>query len=476
MKEKLPAFLLYLLLSPLVSPGQPNHFPAHQPSYSARMEKETGQHDWTILEENFYFYDAQGRLVEHLQGNPAQKRTRYLYGSNGNIDHILKETYYGYWQLSEKVSRFYINGLLSEELEDHFENGTITQRYRSTYSRQLKTTQHWNGVKWENYSRGNGTCVAYWTEQYNYETDAYESSYAPETCAWEIRNSFGQVTHYGSSSHGNASTDDDYEWRNVFQFDPSGKILKYGLYTYDGDWESIADAERTYYYGDNYPVPTEMIFKDDCISPGTCLYSEKLVRVSVKDSSGGYAASYKVYESNDTEWDPAITWTETNSYYHLYAEYTPVRRAFILQPVVPSPASRRDQFVTEKKYDLLGRLTDSTHFISVQQSNAFSPCKWKKTIYKYEEQGFVITPLAQAAEYSFTVYPNPFKDHISVSDNSGNTGELIIRLISSDGTLVKEESTVNGELQMNTGSLDEGIYLVQITGPNKIFSQKLIKN
>ncbi|MBL4707317.1 MAG: M4 family metallopeptidase, partial [Flavobacteriales bacterium] len=75
------------------------------------------------------------------------------------------------------------------------------------------------------------------------------------------------------------------------------------------------------------------------------------------------------------------------------------------------------------------------------------------------------------------VYPNPFKDQLSVSLKEENKEVLTFQIVNVNGKLIKEGlipiNTQNYHVDMN--DLSEGVYVVTIRGSNFVFNKKLIK-
>jgi hypothetical protein len=71
----------------------------------------------------------------------------------------------------------------------------------------------------------------------------------------------------------------------------------------------------------------------------------------------------------------------------------------------------------------------------------------------------------------FSIYPNPAQNFVNISSNSAmNT----VKVVNLTGQVVYS-NVVNGqEVQINTGDMAEGMYLIQIETENGISSQKLI--
>ena len=73
-----------------------------------------------------------------------------------------------------------------------------------------------------------------------------------------------------------------------------------------------------------------------------------------------------------------------------------------------------------------------------------------------------------------SIFPNPFKNEITVSIETGKADH--IRLISTEGRVVFASDISEGSLSFQTGKIETGIYIVQLTYQSDIvFTQKLIK-
>ncbi len=76
------------------------------------------------------------------------------------------------------------------------------------------------------------------------------------------------------------------------------------------------------------------------------------------------------------------------------------------------------------------------------------------------------------------IFPNPFSHNITIKGIEPNQQAVRVQLFELSGRMVFEKLVVNhltSELQLNTSSLNSGVYLVRITNGKNIFTQKVLK-
>jgi aldose sugar dehydrogenase len=74
------------------------------------------------------------------------------------------------------------------------------------------------------------------------------------------------------------------------------------------------------------------------------------------------------------------------------------------------------------------------------------------------------------------IYPNPFKDKLTISLSSTSVEILTVKLIGTDGKIVYTYETVSEQLELPTHQLSPGIYILEILGSNGLYQlSKLVK-
>ncbi len=88
-----------------------------------------------------------------------------------------------------------------------------------------------------------------------------------------------------------------------------------------------------------------------------------------------------------------------------------------------------------------------------------------------------VDKLFEAPEPSLSVYPNPFRNHITIEARN-NSFDLLVELYTMDGRKVHQsyEKALNS-VTLNTGHLGNGLYILRILDSNgqAIFNEKIIK-
>ncbi|MFW5751965.1 MAG: T9SS type A sorting domain-containing protein [bacterium] len=88
----------------------------------------------------------------------------------------------------------------------------------------------------------------------------------------------------------------------------------------------------------------------------------------------------------------------------------------------------------------------------------------------------IILSLSEFEKGEFKIFPNPVNDRLTVHIPCNEKGDYTISIIDLNGKiLMKEIFTKNGEIEINTTSLKNNLYLLQIEVGNKTYRQKFIK-
>ncbi len=88
----------------------------------------------------------------------------------------------------------------------------------------------------------------------------------------------------------------------------------------------------------------------------------------------------------------------------------------------------------------------------------------------------IILSLNEFEKGEFKLFPNPVNDRLTVLIPSNEKGDYIISIIDLNGKiLMKEKYTQVGEIEINTSSLKNNLYLLQIEFGNKTYRQKFMK-
>jgi endoglucanase len=85
--------------------------------------------------------------------------------------------------------------------------------------------------------------------------------------------------------------------------------------------------------------------------------------------------------------------------------------------------------------------------------------------------------LASETNNSISVYPNPLKDKLYIRFETPITHQTKINLMDVNGKIIEASMVQRDETlaEINTSNITAGCYLLRIVGPDKVFSQKLIK-
>lgn len=75
---------------------------------------------------------------------------------------------------------------------------------------------------------------------------------------------------------------------------------------------------------------------------------------------------------------------------------------------------------------------------------------------------------------TFSLYPNPASDIVTLNIDNMNNTDLTLNIYNVTGTLVKSEMLKQNQQQINTGNLNNGIYMIEIKSEEWTEKQKLI--
>ena len=74
----------------------------------------------------------------------------------------------------------------------------------------------------------------------------------------------------------------------------------------------------------------------------------------------------------------------------------------------------------------------------------------------------------------FSIFPNPASDFATLNINNPDNENLVINIYTITGELVRSEVMRQNQLQINTGDLNNGIYMVAVKSKDMTETQRLI--
>jgi Secretion system C-terminal sorting domain len=83
-------------------------------------------------------------------------------------------------------------------------------------------------------------------------------------------------------------------------------------------------------------------------------------------------------------------------------------------------------------------------------------------------------PEQTSEKTTFSLYPNPASDIVTLNIDNRNNADLTLNIYNVIGALVKSETTIKNNRQINIGDLNNGIYMVEINSNEWSGIQKLI--
>ncbi|MBL0128846.1 MAG: T9SS type A sorting domain-containing protein [Flavobacteriales bacterium] len=82
--------------------------------------------------------------------------------------------------------------------------------------------------------------------------------------------------------------------------------------------------------------------------------------------------------------------------------------------------------------------------------------------------GYHVGIAEQAADASFTLFPNPATDQVTIQLASITNGSEVVRILDAQGRLVRTER-INTRAVIDVSAFDAGIYFLQVGGASKRF-------
>ncbi len=138
----------------------------------------------------------------------------------------------------------------------------------------------------------------------------------------------------------------------------------------------------------------------------------------------------------------------------------------------PSEEAKSTVYVS-KEHDAWTKTYDNTG-PGIAPDNIYS---W---LLRHSKKPAVITA-TENLEYNFTstfsIYPTPAKDDVTIRFSNQTTENVIVQLFSNSTEVMRNHiSVVYGmnELKLNVGNLQDGLYLISVTGANKKQTGKLL--
>jgi hypothetical protein len=97
------------------------------------------------------------------------------------------------------------------------------------------------------------------------------------------------------------------------------------------------------------------------------------------------------------------------------------------------------------------------------------------TILKTSDGGTDFIPETHSPQSSFTLYPNPATDKITISKNKSVPGKAVISILNLAGEPVLPDISISkSQCQINVSSLSSGVYIVKLRNRTGVEVKKLI--
>ena len=77
-------------------------------------------------------------------------------------------------------------------------------------------------------------------------------------------------------------------------------------------------------------------------------------------------------------------------------------------------------------------------------------------------------------ELSFSVYPNPASEVVTLTMNKAFNEKVIMNIYNATGMLIKTETLLQNQQQINMGDLSNGLYIIEIRAKSWAGKQKLL--
>ena len=93
-----------------------------------------------------------------------------------------------------------------------------------------------------------------------------------------------------------------------------------------------------------------------------------------------------------------------------------------------------------------------------------------------EKKASILTGIANVQSLSLATYPNPTSNTILFTI-AGNSSKGTLKMLNQTGTIqLQKELDLNGPITIDIENFPAGVYLLQVTTANEIYTSKVIKN
>jgi len=387
------------------------------------------------------------------------------------------------WTNSEKYEYEYYSDLnLKQKTLFTYNQSTSTfensEKYEYTYDQNgnttSKTTKYWNSsteqwetndmlqltyttdgkVESETYSFSDGTNMVN-SQKYTYSyTDGKlteKMSYNWDQDQWKQANKY----IYSYTSDGSISTVINYYWntsindwkesgKHSYVYDANNNLIQEVYSTWDAGNDTWADYKKFDYEYDNDGNLTTKTESDWNYTDNK--WDIKYQNTYSYNPSGGTASNAILRW--DTDANALVYSSKTEFYYDASMQFD--------ETIYPEPK--------DKEYIWPNKLTGKIEYSYVNDQFVED----KRYTMSYSEATY--TPVAETAQASLKVYPNPSSDRIIFEPVNGPCN---VEVFSAEGKQMISKQLKGNSL--NIGNLPQGVYLYKLYTDDKVFTGRFIK-
>jgi uncharacterized delta-60 repeat protein len=353
---------------------------------------------------------------------------------------------------ADNDGRIYIGGIISSginfPIQNNPANGTYGGGSRDGFITKLDNSLNSNAVIWSSYYGGAGIDEIQDLNCDNNNNLLFVGQTSSDSVTFPLTDPVGMWDFY-QGTHG-GGVDDAF----VGKIDINGNRVwstYYGGSNYDAGLKLSIDTDNNIYmvgnsYGNALPIPTTNL-------------------------SGGYFSPYKALKDG-------FVVCFTSFYKNIWSTYYGGNNNESAYGVAT--------FQNTKLYLVGATNSDSTSFPIVDWSGAY----YQPTLYGGNGYiaGFDLTPvmavsvddIVSSNSVDINVYPNPTNDYINIFVNSIQINDVNLVITNLLGQVVYQEKISNKKMnlsrQISLHSFADGMYIINVTLDDAVYSRKIIKN
>ncbi len=393
--------------------------------------------------------------------NAAGKYINFTYDANYNTTGIVYQIWNGSNWVNDTKGTFVYNGInyyISELFQSW--NGTAwvnanyyTHTYNASNFETSNIGQVWNGSAWENDSRFistydlNNNLTGFLAQSWNV---SFWDNINQTIYTYDLNNNLTSVLNQAW----NVSTFENIS-RNTYSYNANNTMSSL-LYEYwnSNAWNNGSQTTFTYNINNNNTGSLQQIWNgtswENSIQQSFGYDTNNNLTYELLQTWNGNAwvnqnQTYVTFDINNNQLIRLAQGWDGNNWLNQYKNSS----TFDANSLLKSDAYRQ--------YDSLGA--------TVQNGDSS---------YNYFSQFIIGESYLNAGALDFTISPNPATDFIKLNSDYSQNEKLTVAIYNLNGVLVKQETDLKKNKNINLSDLSSGIYIVSVKSNFKIEKQKLI--